>query len=61
MAGPEQPALHIRTVTSSGARVAPQRCPILRDIPNPKELPPERLREVRDVIERKVKELLGAL
>jgi hypothetical protein len=29
-AGPEQPALPIRTVTSSGARVAPQRCPTLR-------------------------------
>jgi arsenate reductase (thioredoxin) len=30
-------------------------------IPDPKELPPERFREVRDLIEAKVKELLGAL
>ena len=30
-------------------------------IPDPKELPPERFREVRDVIEKKVKELLRAL
>jgi protein-tyrosine-phosphatase len=27
-------------------------------IPDPKELPPEKLREVRDLIDRKAKELL---
>jgi protein-tyrosine-phosphatase len=31
------------------------------DFPAPKDLPPERVREVRDVIEAKVKELLAAL
>jgi len=30
-------------------------------IPDPKELPPDQLNEVRDLIERKVKELLAAL
>jgi arsenate reductase len=30
-------------------------------IPDPKELPPEKFREVRDLIERKVKELLKSL
>jgi protein-tyrosine-phosphatase len=30
-------------------------------IPDPKELPPEKFNEVRDLIERKVKELLAAL
>jgi arsenate reductase len=30
-------------------------------IPDPKELPPERFNEVRDLIERKVKELLASL
>lgn len=30
-------------------------------IPDPKELPPDRFNEVRDLIERKVKELLAAL
>jgi len=28
---------------------------------DPKEMPPEQYREVRDLIERKVKELLGSL
>jgi protein-tyrosine-phosphatase len=43
-------------------------CPFIRakeredwQIPDPKELPPERFREVRDVIEEKVKELLARL
>ena len=43
-------------------------CPLVRakrrevwDIPDPKELPPERFREVRDLIEKNVKELLRAL
>jgi len=31
------------------------------DIPDPKEMPPERYRQVRDLIERKVKELLASL
>jgi hypothetical protein len=30
-------------------------------IPDPREMPPGRLREVRDLIEAKVKELLGTL
>ena len=45
-----------------------QGCPLVRagrreewDIPDPKELPPERFREVRDRIEAKVKELLAKL
>lgn len=43
-------------------------CPMVRaklredwGIPDPKELPPEQFREVRDLIERKVKELLSRL
>jgi protein-tyrosine-phosphatase len=43
-------------------------CPLVRarlredwDIPDPKDLPPEQYREVRDLIERKVKELIAAL
>ena len=43
-------------------------CPLVRakrreewGIPDPKELPPERFREVRDLIEKKVKELLHTL
>jgi protein-tyrosine-phosphatase len=43
-------------------------CPLVRakrreewQIPDPKELPPEQYREVRDLIERKVKELLASL
>jgi protein-tyrosine-phosphatase len=43
-------------------------CPLVRaarredwGIPDPKELPPERFREVRDLIERKVKDLLAGL
>ena len=43
-------------------------CPLVRakrredwQIPDPKELPPEKFREVRDLIEKKVKELLQDL
>jgi protein-tyrosine-phosphatase len=43
-------------------------CPLVRaarreewQIPDPKEMPPEQYREVRDLIERKVKELLAGL
>ena len=43
-------------------------CPLVRAarredwaVPDPKELPPEQFREVRDLIERKVKELLAGL
>jgi protein-tyrosine-phosphatase len=43
-------------------------CPLVRtrlredwQIPDPKNLPPEQFREVRDLIERKVKELLARL
>ena len=31
------------------------------NIPDPREMPPEEFRQVRDLIERKVKELLGSL
>jgi protein-tyrosine-phosphatase len=43
-------------------------CPALRarrredwQVPDPREMPPEQFREVRDLIGRKVQELLGAL
>ena len=43
-------------------------CPMIRakrredwKIPDPKEMPPEQFREVRDLIERKVKQLLSGL
>jgi arsenate reductase len=43
-------------------------CPLVKakkrvdwDIPDPKNMPPEQFREVRDLIERKVKELLASL
>jgi protein-tyrosine-phosphatase len=43
-------------------------CPIVKakrheewDIPDPREMPPEQYRVVRDLIERKVKELLAGL
>ncbi len=43
-------------------------CPLVKakrreewQIPDPKEMPPEQYREVRDLIERKVKELMTAL
>ena len=43
-------------------------CPLVRagrreewNIPDPKDLPPDQYREVRDLIERKVKELLAGL
>ncbi len=43
-------------------------CPLVRaerreewQIPDPKDMPPEQYREVRDLIERKVKELLSGL
>jgi protein-tyrosine-phosphatase len=43
-------------------------CPFIRakrrvdwNIPDPKEMPPDQFREVRDLIERKVKELLRSL
>jgi arsenate reductase (thioredoxin) len=43
-------------------------CPLVRaerreewQIPDPKELPPEQYREVRDLIERKVRDLLASL
>lgn len=43
-------------------------CPLVKakrreewQIPDPKEMPPEQYREVRDLIERKVKELLASL
>jgi protein-tyrosine-phosphatase len=43
-------------------------CPLVRaerreewDIPDPKDLPPEQYRDVRDLIERRVKDLLATL
>lgn len=43
-------------------------CPLVRartrvdwQIPDPRDMPPDRFREVRDLIERKVRELLAAL
>ena len=43
-------------------------CPLVRaarreewNIPDPRDMPPERFREVRDLIERKVKELLATM
>jgi protein-tyrosine-phosphatase len=43
-------------------------CPLVRaerreewEVPDPKHMPPEQYREVRDLIERKVKELLASL
>lgn len=43
-------------------------CPLVKakrreewQIPDPKEMPPEQYREIRDLIERKVKELLASL
>ncbi|HEV3256290.1 MAG TPA: arsenate reductase ArsC [Gemmataceae bacterium] len=51
-----------------GMGCADEGCPLVRagrreewDIPDPREMPPERFREVRDLIERKVKELLATL
>jgi protein-tyrosine-phosphatase len=60
------PAIEYDAVVGMGC--GDESCPFVRakrqeewDIPDPKELPPERFREVRDVIEKKVKELLRAL
>jgi protein-tyrosine-phosphatase len=60
------PAIEYDAVIGMGC--GDEGCPLVRakrreewDIPDPKELPPERFREVRDVIEKKVKELLRAL
>lgn len=60
------PAIEYDAVIGMGC--GDEGCPLVRakrredwDITDPKELPPERFREVRDVIEKKVKELLGAL
>lgn len=57
--------LEIAVAVSMGCGDA---CPLVRaerreewDIPDPKDLPPERYREVRDLIERKVKDLLARL
>jgi protein-tyrosine-phosphatase len=60
------PAIEYDAVIGMGC--GDEGCPLVRTkrreewgIPDPKELPPERFREVRDVIEKKVKELLHAL
>jgi protein-tyrosine-phosphatase len=44
-----------------GCALVPARRRETWDIPDPKELPPERFREVRDLIEAKVKHLLAVL
>jgi protein-tyrosine-phosphatase len=44
-----------------GCAVVPARRREEWDVPDPKGLPPERFREVRDLIEGKVKELLAGL
>ena len=44
-----------------GCAVVPARHRAQWDIPDPKNLPPEQYRQVRDTIERKVKELLASL
>jgi protein-tyrosine-phosphatase len=60
------PAIEYDAVVGMGC--GDEGCPLVRakrreewDIPDPKELPPEGFREVRDVIEKKVKELLLSL
>lgn len=60
------PAIEYDAVIGMGC--GDEGCPLVRakrrhewSIPDPKELPPERFREVRDVIEKKVKELLRSL
>lgn len=62
----EIPAVEYDAVIGMGC--GDEGCPLVRtqrreewDIPDPKELPPDRFREVRDVIEKKVKELLRSL
>ena len=44
-----------------GCALVPARRREAWDIPDPKEMPPERFREVRDLIEAKVKALLAGL
>jgi arsenate reductase (thioredoxin) len=60
------PAIEYDAVIGMGC--GDEGCPLVRakrreewGIPDPKELPPERFGEVRDVIEKKVKELLRSL
>jgi len=60
------PAIEYDAVIGMGC--GDEGCPLVRakrreewGIPDPKELPPERFREVRDLVERKVMELLRVL
>ena len=60
------PAIEYDAVIGMGC--GDEGCPLVRakrreewGVPDPKELPPDRFREVRDTIEKKVKELLRAL
>jgi protein-tyrosine-phosphatase len=60
------PAIEYDAVIGMGC--GDEGCPLVQakrreesDISDPKELPPERFREVRDVIEKKVKELMRSL
>jgi protein-tyrosine-phosphatase len=60
------PAIEFDAVVGMGC--GDEACPLVRarrreewDLPDPKELPTERFREVRDLIEKKVKELICTL
>jgi arsenate reductase (thioredoxin) len=60
------PAIEYDAVIGMGC--GDEGCPLMRakrreewGIPDPKDLPPERFRDVRELIEKKVKELLRAL
>jgi protein-tyrosine-phosphatase len=61
----ELPAVEFDVAVTMGCG---DRCPLLRakwredwDIPDPKDLPPEEFRQVRNLIMRQVKQLLGRL
>ena len=60
------PAVEFDAVVGMGC--GDEGCPLVKaarheewDVPDPKALPPERFREVRDLIGRKVRELLAGL
>jgi arsenate reductase (thioredoxin) len=57
-----------RPITAAVTMGCGDACPLVKaerreewNIPDPKDMPPEQYREVRDLIERKVKELLARL
>jgi arsenate reductase len=60
------PAIEYDAVIGMGC--GDEGCPVIRakrreqwGVPDPKNLPPERFREVRDMIEKKVKQMLATL